>query len=216
MRTPAAGGPSSIVARIAPWKSAFAWLMTRSSSPRSSGTSTFWAVKYGAASAPSSAASTIRAGNERWPVQCSTGTRSISGARTRSAINIERRAPNRWTKLPAGSPAAARPSKLGDDHERHLARRARRREDEPRQREPGHLRAGGRDHLGDEQRAQRAVLEDLRPAHAKFSSRICGIGEASRKKTPRRQPMTPIHKVGRRPIAVPSTPPSSAPNGRVP
>ena len=45
MRTPAIGGPSSSVARIAPWKSAFAWLIVSSSSPRSSGTITFCAVK---------------------------------------------------------------------------------------------------------------------------------------------------------------------------
>ena len=45
IRTPPIGGPSSIVARIAPWKSAFAWLIVCSSSPSSSGTITLCAVK---------------------------------------------------------------------------------------------------------------------------------------------------------------------------
>ncbi|MDF2750777.1 MAG: hypothetical protein K0T00_1953 [Gaiellaceae bacterium] len=42
---PAATGPSSIVSRVAAWKSAFARLTSASSSPSSSGTITFCAAK---------------------------------------------------------------------------------------------------------------------------------------------------------------------------
>ena len=110
-------------------------------------------------------------------------------------------APNRCDERSRGQPGGGEPDRLGEDHERHASRRARRRQHEPGKREPGHLRAGRRDDLGEEQRAQRAVPEDLGAAHARSSSRIRGIGEKSRNTAPSRQPTTAIQSVGRRPIA---------------
>ena len=71
--TPATGGPSSIVARIAPWKSAFACVTTLSSSPSSSGTINRWAAKYGAPKVPSANATASNTPNERFPFQWSSG-----------------------------------------------------------------------------------------------------------------------------------------------
>ena len=48
---------------------------------------------------------------------------------------------------------------LGDDHPRHLLRRAGGAQHEPRQREPRHLRAERRDHLGAEQRRDATVAQ---------------------------------------------------------
>src|SRR5207249_4406461 len=49
---------------------------------------------------------------------------------------------------------------LGRDHERHLLRRTGRDEHEPRQGEPRHLRAGGGEDLGGEQRRERPATQD--------------------------------------------------------
>src|SRR5215210_2574577 len=110
MRTPAATGPRSSVMRVAPWKSAFARPTTRSSSPRSSGTITFWAAKYGALSAPSANATTSKTGNASPPVQWRTGITSMIGARAPSQRIIVLRAPSRARNRPPGSPSSARPT----------------------------------------------------------------------------------------------------------
>src|SRR5207247_2104290 len=91
---------------------------------------------------------------------------------------------------------------------------------EPGQREPSHLTACRGHDLGNEQRAQRSVAQELGAAHARSSSRSRGIGEASRNRTPSRLPATLIHIVSRRPIAPPRKPaisaPTSAPAAAVP
>ena len=84
IRIPPATGPSSIVIRVAPWKSAFARPTSASSSPSSSGTITFCAAKNGPASAPSRNASTTTGANASIPAQWSSGIASISGARIAS------------------------------------------------------------------------------------------------------------------------------------
>src|SRR6266511_2685128 len=116
----------------------------------------------------------------------------------------------------AGQPEQGEPDELGRHHEARLRGRPGGDEDEPRQSEPGHLRAGRGDDLGAEQRQERRLPEEVLAAHARCSSRRPGIGEKSRNKTPAEEPATLIHIVSRRPIAPPSTPPSSAPTGRVP
>jgi len=58
------------------------------------------------------------------------------------------------------------PDHLGGDHEGRLRRRAGRQQDEPGQGDPRHLRTGGRDHLGREQRADRAVAEKIGATHS--------------------------------------------------
>ena len=216
MRTPPSGGPSSKVSRIAPWKRPLAWLIVSSFSPRSSGTITFWAVKYGIASMLQEERE-----DEQRPQRQVTGPvedRDQQHQRRTESVRDQHRATSAHPldEAPGRDPRNRRADERGHDHERHLARRAGGGEHEPRQREPGHLGACRRDHLGDEQRAQRAVPEDLGAAHARSSSRMRGIGEASRNTTPNRQPMTATQSVGRSPIAAPSTPPSSAPNGLVP
>src|SRR6266545_4366797 len=108
--TPPIAGPRSIVVRIAPWKSALALLTVASSSPSISGTITFCEVKYGAPKTPRSSARSTSGGKVRWPLQCSTGTSNIRGARTASDSSIVRRAPSRWMSVPEGSPATAKPS----------------------------------------------------------------------------------------------------------
>jgi hypothetical protein len=55
---------------------------------------------------------------------------------------------------------------LGDDHPRHLLRRAGRAQDEPRQREPGHLRAERGDHLGGEERRDAPVAQEAHDSAA--------------------------------------------------
>src|SRR6266540_1086441 len=102
--------PKSVVVRIAPWKSALALLTVASSSPSISGTITFCEVKYGAPKTPRSSARSTSGGKVRWPLQCSTGTSNIRGARTASDSSIVRRAPSRWISVPEGSPATAKPS----------------------------------------------------------------------------------------------------------
>ena len=146
--------------RVAPWKSAFARPTSASSSPRSSGRITFCAAKYGPASAPSRNASTRIGAKASTPAQCSSGIASISGART--ASDGDHRPPR--AEAPehgaAGDPERGEPDQLGADDGAHPGRRAGRDEDEPRQREPGHLRPGRRDDLGGEQRDERAPAEE--------------------------------------------------------
>jgi hypothetical protein len=119
---------------------------------------------------------------------------------------------------PARQSEESEPDHFGGDHEGRLRRRAGRQQDEPRQRHPGHLRAGGRDHLGRQQRDDRPLAEHFRATHssASGSSRRCGIGEGSSQSTPAIAPTVAIQSVGRRPIQVPSAPPASAPSGRTP
>ena len=159
IRIPPSTGPSSIVMRVAPWKSAFARPTSASSSPSSSGTITFWAAKYGPASAPSRKASTRIAPNASTPAQCSTGIASISGARIASASTIVRQAPRRRSTAPPGMPSSGEADQLRADDRAHPRRGAGRDEHEPRQREPRHLRPGRRDDLGREQRDDRSPAE---------------------------------------------------------
>ena len=157
MSTPASGGRAAASGESHP-EERFAWLITRSSSPISSGRITFCAVKYGAPRIPSMSASSTSARAAGARSSGAPARASSTRLAQRHASSIERRAPSRCTKLPASEAGDREPGELGDHHERHLRRRARRREDEPRQREPGHLRAGRRDHLGGEQRARRRCL----------------------------------------------------------
>jgi hypothetical protein len=64
-----------------------------------------------------------------------------------------------------GEPEQREADDLGRDHERRVRRRTARHKHEPRQREPGHLGARGRDDLGDEQRQHRTVAQELAAAH---------------------------------------------------
>ena len=216
MRTPATTGPSSSEARLAAWVSAFASVTRCSSSPKSSGSITFCAANEGAVKAPSAKAIASSSGNESAFAQFSSGMSTISGARAASQTIIVRRAPRPPSSREPWERQEPHSDHLGGHDEAHPSRGARGREHEPRQRDPGHLRAGRRDDLRGDERTQRAAPEDAGDVHARSSSRIRGIGEARRNTTPSRQPRTATHRVGRSPIAAPSTPPRSAPNGLVP
>src|SRR6187551_1264198 len=107
--TPPRAGPSSNVVRVAAWKSAFASDTRFSSSPRSSGTITFCAAKYGAASAPRRNATMSSTANDSPVVQCRIGMTSMSGARAPSHSSIVRRAPSLPRSRPPGKPNTATP-----------------------------------------------------------------------------------------------------------
>ena len=96
---------------------------------------------------------------------CSSGIAAISGARTPSQISIVRRAPSRVASPPANPPSRDGGG-LDREHDGHARRRARRRQHEPRQRDPGHLRAREGDDLAREDPHQPAVAEEVALAHA--------------------------------------------------
>ena len=156
------------------------------------------------------------------------GARS-SGARARGASaaraarrrsSIERRAPSRWTtSRPEGSPATVSPTSSAIITSVICAGESVVTSTNHGQREPRHLRAGRRDHLGGEQRAQRAVAEESpRGSQPSSCSRwwVPAIGDASSHTTESTAPMDAASNIGRRPMAPARRPPSSAPNGRVP
>ena len=109
INTPPSAGPRSMVVRVAAWKSAFASDTRFSSSPSNSGTMTFCAAKYGAASAPSAKAMISSTANESPVVQCRIGMTSMSGARAPSHRSIVLRAPSLPSSRPPGHPSAATP-----------------------------------------------------------------------------------------------------------
>ena len=96
----------------------------------------------------------------RWPVQCRTGIAAISGIRAASATFIVRLAPSRAITTAGRDAEEPDREELRREDPAHLRGRARREQDEPRERHERHRRAGQRDELGGEDRGEGAVPED--------------------------------------------------------
>ena len=117
----------------------------------------------------------------------------------------------------AEQPEQRQPEGLRRDHDAHARRRPARRQHEPGQRDPRHLRARRRNDLSREEGEDGAVPERPDVHHAaSATSRRRGIGERKSQRTPASAPSVPIQSVVWRPSTVPSAPPSSAPIGRIP
>jgi hypothetical protein len=106
MRTPAIGGPSTAVRRLAVWSSVFASPSRCSSSGKRSGSSAVFDANDGVAKTPTPATSTSSTGKVSIPARWSSGIAAISGARMPSQISIVRRAPSRVARPPPSPPTA--------------------------------------------------------------------------------------------------------------
>src|SRR5579872_524472 len=104
MSTPPSTGPRIVVAVRLPSNSEVACATTPSSSPSRSGISVPRAEPYGALKRPTQKTTASSSGNDSAPVQWSTGTAAISGARATSQTSIVRRDPSFVTSDPAGIP----------------------------------------------------------------------------------------------------------------
>ena len=154
---PAIAGPITIGSCVAPPKSADAFETSRSSSPKSSGMISRCDVMYGAVKMPSRKTITSSAAKDRWPVQWSSGTSAISGARSASERSIVVRAPSRPISEPLGMPSSAIGA-ISTASTRLMCA------GEPVVTSTNHgsatnviARAGGRDDLGDDERGEGAV-----------------------------------------------------------
>ena len=195
MSTPAASGPSSIVNRVAPWKSAFARLTSASSSPSSSGTITFWAVKYGAVERAEERRRPQQDRAEGDHVRPSGAAGSRGSAAPGAASQSDHRRPGAEAGDEHGARGCAR-ARRGRSaprrrHDAHARRGAGGDEHEPRQREPRHLRPGRRDDLGREQGDDRSPAEQRSLGQTSHSpSRCTGSPSSSMRVPGRRRSLT--------------------------
>ena len=160
IRTPATGGPRKIVSRFAAWKNAVA---SATSSLLLADELRHDRALHGEVRRDEDAGRGDEREQQREtgarPRRWRSGIAASSGARARSQMSIVRRVPSRAGDRAAPEAEHRDRHDLRDDHPRHALRRPGRAQHEPRQREPRHLRAERRDHLGREQRGEAAVAE---------------------------------------------------------
>ena len=158
IRTPASGGPRKIVKPVRSLEERGRRRRRRRALRRRAPARPPAARReYGAMKTPLAATSASSIGNGSTPSALRIGIAAKSGTRARSQTSIVRRVPSRAAIAPPQKPSTAIGHDLGDDHPRHALRRPGRAQHEPRQRDPGHLRADRRDDLRREERGEAAV-----------------------------------------------------------
>ena len=160
IRTPPRAGPRTLENATPAWRSDCVSPTRPSSSPTISGTITRCAVACGTMKIPTAKTSPTRPANESTPSRYSVGISASRNARAASQTSIVRRAPIRVVAAPLARPknaigaisaATTRDVFAGDPVVVS---------DEPRQHDVRHLRAGDRDRLGEDERADPGVAED--------------------------------------------------------